>query len=598
MQGHHYFESKLLKKYDQIFNLIYSIEKKNPFNGNYNFPATELLWDSIVSKEGPLVINNIDNMHDIQHIKASLLIENIEYAFKVFKLPWARYISFEDFCEYILPYRFYDEDLKSWRPEYYSRFSWVVDSVGIKNNSVEACRILNSDLKKWFRFNVLFEKYPHAINAGYLLKTRMGKCLDQAGIATFAMRSIGIPVAHEVGPQWGNRSMGHDFSSVLGKDGKFIDFQGAENPPAGTIIKSTLEDRDKPPKIFRQTFSIQLDQQNFIDENVGDVPMILNNCFWKDVTKEFVPVTNIKIRVKNNSSTNIKYAYLAVFNNREWIPIYMGKIKGDSVTFESMGREIVYLPVFYRSGILMAAANPVELNREGKVTSITPNLQKIHKVVLTRKYPLTNLKKWWMTLMGGGRFQGSNKADFSDVVDLFCIPDMIDLIMHKKNIKCAGEFVYIRYLFPKNGFGSLGEVGFYSKRNNKYILLTGEKLKSNKVSQSDLDIAFDCKLNKFVHTERIDDYNGEWIGLKLSQPTKIDMVGFSPRNDTNNIFPTMKYELFYWNDKWISLGVKVADSNELVYDNVPSNALLLLKNRSQGTEERIFTYQNAKQVWW
>ena len=81
--------------------------------------------------------------------------------------------------------------------------------------------------------------------------------------------------------------------------------------------------------------------------------MILNNCFWKDVTKEFVPVTNIKIRVKNNSSTNIKYAYLAVFNNREWIPIYMGKIKGDSVTFESMGREIVYLPVFYRSGILM-----------------------------------------------------------------------------------------------------------------------------------------------------------------------------------------------------------------------------------------------------
>ena len=36
----------------------------------------------------------------------------------------------------------------------------------------------------------------------------------------------------------------------------------------------------------------------------------------------------------------------------------------------------------------------------------------------------------------------------------------------------------------------------------------------------------------------------------------------------------------------------------LEYDNVPDNALLLLRNLTKGKEERIFTYEDGKQVWW
>lgn len=59
------------------------------------------------------------------------------------------------------------------------------------------------------------------------------------------------------------------------------------------------------------------------------------------------------------------------------------------------------------------------------------------------------------------------------------------------------------------------------------------------------------------------------------------------------------YELFYC-DKgdWHSLGIMTAESGELVYENVPGNALYLLKNRTKGKEERIFTYENDRQVWW
>ena len=37
---------------------------------------------------------------------------------------------------------------------------------------------------------------------------------------------------------------------------------------------------------------------------------------------------------------------------------------------------------------------------------------------------------------------------------------------------------------------------------------------------------------------------------------------------------------------------------ELVYDNVPAGALLILHNHTKGKEERIFTYENGRQVWW
>ena len=36
----------------------------------------------------------------------------------------------------------------------------------------------------------------------------------------------------------------------------------------------------------------------------------------------------------------------------------------------------------------------------------------------------------------------------------------------------------------------------------------------------------------------------------------------------------------------------------LVYPDAPSNALFLLRNHTKGQEERVFTYEGDRQVWW
>ena len=53
-----------------------------------------------------------------------------------------------------------------------------------------------------------------------------------------------------------------------------------------------------------------------------------------------------------------------------------------------------------------------------------------------------------------------------------------------------------------------------------------------------------------------------------------------------------------WRDGWKLLEAQKASSNELIFENMPSGGLYVLRNRTKGHEERIFTYENGEQVWW
>ena len=82
---------------------------------------------------------------------------------------------------------------------------------------------------------------------------------------------------------------------------------------------------------------------------------------------------------------------------------------------------------------------------------------------------------------------------------------------------------------------------------------------------------------------------------------EISRVDYLAHTDDNFIREGEEYELFYWgDDEWVSVGKQTGSrkTQELIYDNVPKNALLLLKNNTKGKEERIFTYEGEHQVWW
>ena len=59
---------------------------------------------------------------DSEVVDADYLAENIEYAFRAWELPWARSLSFEEFCRYLLPYKMGNEAPERWRAAVWEEF--------------------------------------------------------------------------------------------------------------------------------------------------------------------------------------------------------------------------------------------------------------------------------------------------------------------------------------------------------------------------------------------------------------------------------------------------------------------------------------------
>ena len=87
-----------------------------------------------------------------------------------------------------------------------------------------------------------------------------------------------------------------------------------------------------------------------------------------------------------------------------------------------------------------------------------------------------------------------------------------------------------------------------------------------------------------------------FVAQELINKVKSKCCGI--KDDDNNVRIGDTYELFYWDMDWVSLGKQIADDFSLTFHHVPQNALLLLRNLTRGTDERIFLYKDAKQLWY
>jgi hypothetical protein len=85
---------------------------------------------------------------------------------------------------------------------------------------------------------------------------------------------------------------------------------------------------------------------------------------------------------------------------------------------------------------------------------------------------------------------------------------------------------------------------------------------------------------------------------EVDHATKTRMVLYRKFENGTPIKKGKEYELFYWKNKWVSLGKQMAEADSIVYNNAPTHALFLVKNADQSGQERIFTYKNGIQIWW
>ena len=138
----------------------------------------------------------------------------------------------------------------------------------------------------------------------------------------------------------------------------------------------------------------------------------------------------------------------------------------------------------------------------------------------------------------------------------------------------------------------MAELCFYNEKGER---INGNIISSDFLKDVSLNRLFDDKVLTYITIPTVID---AWIGLELEKPVTVQAIEYCPRTDDNNIVPGEKYELLYWDNRWVSMGKQIAKEHWLVYKNVPRNGLYWLRNISKGREERPFTYENEKQIWW
>ncbi|MEA4974278.1 MAG: hypothetical protein VB046_00915 [Paludibacter sp.] len=550
------------------------------------------LYDSISEQYTGIVKYNTAT--DLKTIKAKFLIDNIDRSFDLWQSgEWATHVGFDDFCEYLLPYKVIEgQTFDNWKEYAYDVCKRDIDSLHycstFKHLAFKACERVNAELKTKLNPAIIINKSNLSIKkVDVAMKTLKGTCDQYSFIATAVMRAKGIPVTIDFTPQWPFRSLGHSWNVLLDNFGKNLAFSGCMEGP-GTALKVD----EKMAKVFRRTYAVNRELEEVLHREKV-LPPLLNDLCMKDVTHEYMKTHDVQIKIK--AKTKHKYAYLAVFNNQVWTPIYWGQIKGNKVTFERMGSNIVYLPVCFENSGIVPIGSPFLLTYSGEKKDIVANDHEKQRLKLYRKYlfPQHAYKYYKSTI--GGKIQAATYTDFRDSVTLFTIREP-GINTGKITFK-EKKFQYWRYVSPGKTSCNMAELFFFAKGNPKPVYgdIIGTKDSMNIIGRNKESVFDGDPLTFF---ESPPDLN-TWVGLDFGKPVEIEKILYIARGDGNSIVFGNDYELMYWNHNgWISLGKQTADNNFLEYKDCPTGALFLLQNHTIGKDERIFTYKNGEQIWW
>lgn len=543
-----------------------------------------------------------DTVQDIRIIKADYLIQNIDSAFCIWKDGlWVQHLDFNQFCEYILPYKCYElQALDQWRDTLRSCFGdvmkdWIPNDESYASPYNAACVLRDRIARDVHPFGIYSATAPSFCNAETMHRITFGTCTDYVRLGICTMHAIGIPAFYDFTPQWGRYRAGHDWYAILNDKGERLTSEwDITTNPGGVFFPY-----QRIPKVYRYTYAINRETEQYLRE--AKFPQAFSQ-FNKDVTDEYYATTDLAIPVSQNEKRiNDKYVYLAAFNGiyADWKILAYGNLEkghvcedGKKLTvglFPKMGRNVLYIMMQVDENGMFPLSLPFILHSNGKVEFVKASATDTRNVTIRRKY----LSSWNVIDMQrrvlGGQIQASNDKNFNHVDTLFAIndlsyPDRIPLENHGK------PYRYWRYMSADGTYGSIAELAFFADS----LQVTGTSI----CGDGNPEPAFD---GDYLTNYETGNANGNWVGMDMGKPVSVTHARIIPRGDDNYVRVGDQYEFLYWdNTKWVTKGTTVAGDNKLIYDSIPRGALMWLRDLTRGMDERCFLIRKDDGVaeWW
>jgi hypothetical protein len=183
MKGHSSY--KPLTGFEDAFDSI----SKHPMGDSrstYLRKIMDSVSKSIVIKEPELIL-------DCQYVTSKYLINTIEFSYNAWtKVPKNKRASFEDFCNYILPYKNGSEPIEEdSRMKLAKKYTWVSDLL----NKGTPLSIVVDSVSSVYNFENVMEVrdyYPQPLSISQLEKTKFGLCDDGVNYLLNVFRSLGM----------------------------------------------------------------------------------------------------------------------------------------------------------------------------------------------------------------------------------------------------------------------------------------------------------------------------------------------------------------------------------------------------------------------
>lgn len=585
---HYSYEGEVLDNYLKLYEL----------HGQGTMYPEDVL-DSIKRAYGPFRLETLTKRSDI-YADPDYLIDNIEWAFKVWReQPWGKNVSFEDFCEYILPYRVGNERLEPWRKEVYERYNPLLDSIrGLPEaeDPLFVSQVLLDSLQDTrVYFTSLFSFGPHP--GPRVTEWRSGNCQTLTGLQLYVFRAVGLPCSEEFMMVRGNANVDHYWNGVFDREGNVRHTSVLYDTP---VPQDPEQMWDPKGKVYRRTFSVNRKVVEEMGVGVGErYPSFRYPCF-KDVTATYAGRLNHGIHVPADSLyrrlDRKEPVYLCVARYLDWEPVAWSRTVGrGGVSFRDVEGGVVFRLATYDAGELHPLCDPFLLDRDTGELRFFPSGGKLTEVTLLHKYEL--YFEPFVTRMVQGVFEGSNDPHFRQKDTLFCISAFPERLWNVAAVEKRGrKYRYLRYYGPAESHCNVAEVAFYEQETDTVPLkgrvigtpgASDDKHECTNVFDGDPYTSFDYA-----------QPSGGWAGLDLGKPHAVRKIVFTPRNRDNFIRTDDEYELFYCDrGSWMSAGVVHPSSDSLLYQ-VPQGSLLYLKDHTRGKDERIFEYTDGKQRFW
>lgn len=606
MPGHAGYPPALIQELQPVYKQHVAISKK--YNWTRSSEWKKEIDEQWNNNQKTVNLSRYPMEQDLKVIKADWLIKEIDQAFKAWQEnAYTKNMPFDDFCRYILPYRFNDKYCidNSTRKKFYDRHH------GLYNTRT------NDFSKTTDSLHYIYSAISHSKGTAFSMpivnieayeQIKRGICEDQTQFNSHLMSALGMAVVTDFVPVWGNRTDGHGWNALIidGKTFPFEPFWDKERWKYNRIYNNETFDlqygRFRLPKVYRHTFEYYLPGPMTDEkESRENIPALFLNPWMKDVSTEYFKTSDVTIRLTEKKPDDTQYCYLFVYDAKryDWIPVQWCKIEKETAVFKDMGRNIVYLPGFYQNGQVIPAAPVFILSQDGKYNQLKCN--GMNETIKTNT--ATPLGPNYEKRLNGSRLIGSNEQSLNEEQELlYNFNDTVDVLNNFK-LHPKKKYRYI-HLIQSNDTVALNEIAFYEKQGNQFVYIP------NKNITASIKAAPNFELKEIADRQSGTGYLGFFESKKekeagilfdLGEPRLLESVSVIPLPE-RRLNENADYTLYYWDNEWKKYKTVEVIKNAVTFEQVPAGTLYLIKSSIPMDDsyynERIFTYKNGMINWW